>query len=96
MRRQQVQPISAALTDFLRENGLEKPIMERRVAEFWPEVMGNSVARLTRQVEVDNGLLKVKLSSAALRAQLFECRFELIKKLNDAVGAEVIKDVRLI
>ena len=95
MRRQQVQNLSFALTDFLRESGLEKPIMERKVAELWPQVMGKTVAGLTRQVEVENGVLKVKLSNAALRAQLFDCRFELVKKLNDAVGAEVIQDVRL-
>lgn len=80
---------------FLRESGLEQPLMERRVAELWPQVMGEMVARLTRDVTVSDGVLRVKVSSAALRAQLFECRFELVKKMNVAVGANVIHDVRL-
>lgn len=83
--------------EFLRENGMEKPILERRVVEQWPRVMGDTVARLTRSVEVTDGVLYVKLSSAALRSQLFEIRFDLVKKLNEAVGCEgVIRDVRLL
>lgn len=83
--------------EFLRENGMEKPILERRVVEQWPRVMGETVARLTRSVEVTDGVLYVKLSSAALRSQLFEIRFDLVKKLNEAVGCEgVIRDVRLL
>ena len=97
MQRKKMQSIGEALADFLRESGLEKPIMERRIIELWPQLMGESVARLTRDVEVTDGVLYVRLSSAALRSQLFEIRFELVKKLNDAVGCEgVIRDVRLL
>lgn len=96
MFRKQVQPLGAVLAEFLRESGMEKPIMERRVVEQWPKLMGETVARLTRSVEVTDGVLYIKLSSAALRQQLFEMRFELIKKINEAVGCEgVIRDVRL-
>lgn len=95
MRRTQVQSLAEALTDYLRDSGLEKPILERQVAELWPQVMGETVARLTRKVEVEQGVLKVWLSNAALRAQLFECRFDLVRKMNEAVKADVIRDVRL-
>ena len=95
MRRSQIQSLSEILGASLRDMGIEKPLMECRVVELWPEVMGATVARLTRSVEVNNGVLHVKLSSAALRSQLFDCRFELVKKINDAIGAEVIQDVRL-
>lgn len=96
MRRRQVQSIGAVLADFLRENGMEKPMLERRIVEQWPKLMGETVARLTRSVEVTDGVLYVRLNSAALRQQLFDIRFDLIKKMNEAVGCEgVIKDVRL-
>lgn len=97
MQRKKMQSIGEALADFLRESGLEKPIMERRIVELWPQVMGESVARLTREVEVTDGVLYVRLNSAALRSQLFEIRFDLVRRLNEAVGCEgVIRDVRLL
>ena len=87
--------IGDLMVDYLRESGLEKPLLERRMVELWPEVMGSMVARMTRSVEVREGVLYVRLSNAALRAQLFDCRFELVKRLNDAAGAKVLRDVRL-
>ena len=88
--------ISDALVDFLRENGLERSVLAVQVEEVWPRVMGETVSRLTRSVEVKDGVLIVHVSSAALKAQLFENRFELVRKLNEAVGAEAIRDCRIL
>ncbi len=96
MQRHNAQSIGDLLTDYLRETGLEKPLLERQVVELWPEVMGAMVARLTRSVELKNGTLIVHISSAALKAQLFECRHQLVDKINNAVGAQVIDNVRLL
>ena len=88
--------ITDAIVDFLRESGLEQPVMEVQMEEVWPQVMGETVAKLTRSVEVKDGMLIVHVNSAALKAQLFENRFELVKKLNDAVGVQVICDCRIL
>ncbi len=88
--------IADVLNIYLRETGLEKTVLEDKVVALWPEIMGDTVARLTRSVEVRNGMLIVHISSAALKAQLFECRFELVKKINDAVGGNAIRDVRIL
>lgn len=88
--------IADVLNIYLRETGLEKTVLEDKVVALWLEIMGDTVARLTRSVEVRNGMLIVHISSAALKAQLFECRFELVKKINDAVGGNAIRDVRIL
>jgi predicted nucleic acid-binding Zn ribbon protein len=84
------------LAEYLRESGLEKPLMEREVVASWGTLMGDTVARLTRKVELNDGVLVVRLSSAALKAQLFECRRDLVHKMNEHVGCEVVKEVRLL
>ena len=88
--------LTDALVHYLRESGLERSVLEVQVEEVWPQVMGDIVTRLTRSVEVKDGMLIVRVSSAALKTQLFENRFELVRKLNEAVGAEVIKDCRIL
>lgn len=82
--------------DFLRENGLEQPILEQQVIDMWPQVMGRIVTEMTRSVEVKDGVLIVRVQSAALKAQLFENRFELVRKLNEAVGAPALRDCRIL
>ncbi len=88
--------IDEALISFLRESGLEESLMGVQVEELWPQVMGSTVASLTRSVEVKNGMLIVHINSAALKAQLFENRYELVRKLNEAVGAQAIRDCRIL
>ena len=88
--------ITDALFAYLRESGLEQSVLEVQIEETWPKVMGETVTKLTRSVEVRNGMLIVHIDSAALKAQLFENRFELVRKLNEAVGANVIKDCRIL
>ena len=88
--------LTDALFEYLRENGLEQSVLEVQIEEIWPQVMGEMVSKLTRSVEVKDGMLIVHVNSAALKAQLFENRFELVRKLNEAVGAEVIRDCRIL
>ena len=88
--------ITDAIVDYLRESGLEQSVLEVQMEEVWPNVMGETVAKLTRSVDVKDGMLIVHVNSAALKAQLFENRFELVRKLNEAVGAQVIRDCRIL
>lgn len=88
--------ITDALFEYLRESGLEQSVLEVQIEEIWPQVMGEMVNKLTRSVEVKDGMLIVRVSSAALKTQLFENRFELVRKLNEAVGSTVIRDCRIL
>ena len=88
--------LDEALIAYLRESGLEKSVLEVQIEEAWPRVMGDTVTRLTRSVEVKDGVLFVRVNSAALKAQLFENRFELVGKLNEFVGAQVLRDCRIL
>ena len=88
--------LGEALVEFLRDSGLEQSVLEVQIVEAWPKVMGDVVTHLTRSVEVKDGMLIVRVNSAALKTQLFENRFELVRKLNEAVGAQVIRDCRIL
>ena len=88
--------IGEILADFIHGSELEQPLLERKVVALWPEVLGKTVAQMTGEIQVKNGVLLVHIHSAALKAQLFEIRHELVRKLNEAVGAQVLKDIRVL
>jgi len=81
------------LLAFLRQEGLETPLLEFRITQAWPEVMGDTINRYTRQVFVLEGKLHVQLTSAPLRQNLMMEHKRIARKLNDHVGSQVISDV---
>lgn len=97
VRKQETQALSDLLSEFLRDNNLEQPFLESKILEAWPTVLGPTVARYTGKMNITNGVLFVHVQSAPLRQELFNCRFQLVERLNAAVGAtSVIKDIRLL
>ena len=96
MKRTDAQTLDSVLAEWIRENGLEKPLLEHRVVEQWGEILGKTIARYSRDIEIKDGMLRVRITNAALRQELFEQRFRLTQKLNDAVGGDVVKDIRLL
>lgn len=96
MKRQNTESLGAVIMQLLREQGLEKPLLEHRVIEAWPRLLGTTVAHYTGKMEVKDGVLYVRIQSAALRHELFLCRLKLVEKLNAEVGADVLSDIRLL
>ena len=94
MFRKDVKNIKDLVMQNLRENGLETPLLQKRLVDAWPEVAGPSVARFTREVSIYNQVLYVKLSSPVLRTELSMRRQSYIDKLNHVVGARIITDIR--
>ena len=78
----------------LREQGLETPLMQKRLVEAWPAVAGPVIASYTLNTYIYNQTLYVRLSSPALRSDLSMRRQELTQQLNAAVGEQVITDIR--
>ena len=93
MRRSKPESIKDILQRFLREQGLETPLNEYRAIKVWPEVAGPAIARLTGDVSFRGGTLYVKITRPALRQDLSLGRTQLIKKVNDAVGAQVVQNI---
>lgn len=87
------QPVHDILLAWLRAQGLETPLLEYRIVQAWPEVMGEVIGRYTRQVFVKDGKLQVQLTSPSLRQNLMMEHKRIAQKLNDHVGAYVISDV---
>ena len=82
-----------ALLVFLREEGLETPLLEYRIVQAWGEVMGSSVGRYTKDVYVREGKLHVGIASSPLRQNLMMEHRRIAERLNQHVGSHVISDV---
>ena len=94
MFRKEVKSIGELILRNLREQGLETPLQQKRLVAAWPEDMGEMIAGYTQDLFIKNQTLFVHLTNPALRADLSMMRLEIVKKLNAAVGSQVIADIR--
>lgn len=94
MFRRKVQPLDNLLNQFLRQEGLESPLLQKRIIAAWDTVTGETVARYTQEKFIKNQTLFVKIINPALRANLSMMQSDLVKKLNAAVGSMVISEVK--
>lgn len=75
--------------------GIETQYQEQRVIALWPEVVGEAIAKESRADAIRNGALFVSVPHDTWRHRLM---FELERfreRLNDAVGGEVVRFIRL-
>lgn len=96
MKKHKAQSIGDLISQYIQGTELEKILLERMVVQKWPDVMGPMIANMTGNIEMKDGTLFVHIHSAALRQQLFECRYDIIKKLNQAINNQFIKDIRIL
>lgn len=94
MFKRNVKSLGDVLNTLLREEGLETPLLQKRLIDSWEDVMGPMVAKYTLNKFISNQTLIVRLSSPALRADLSMRRKQIVMQLNQAVGRIVIADVR--
>lgn len=93
MRRSNVENFGEALRRYLRQEGLETPLNERRAAAVWPDVMGMAIARYTGDIFIRNSVMYVQIKSPALRANLMMGRASIVHRINEAVGAQVVESI---
>lgn len=93
MFKRDVKPLSDLLQTFLRNEGLEIPLKQKRLLAAWDTVAGRVVARYTGEKFIKNQTLFVKMLNPALRQDLSMMRQRLIQQLNEAVGGYIISDI---
>ena len=86
--------LEAILLNFIRTEGLETPLLQKRLIHSWPVVVGPSIAALTGEKYIKNQTLFVKILSPALRQDLSMMRSKLVERLNAEVQAQIITEIR--
>jgi predicted nucleic acid-binding Zn ribbon protein len=94
MLKKNAQPIANILSEFFDENpGLKTSVAEHRAVSAWRELLGEGVSHYTKNVYFRRNVLHVQLSSSVLRAELIMNKQNLIDKLNEHAGMEIVQDI---
>jgi predicted nucleic acid-binding Zn ribbon protein len=84
------QLFGAVLDRLMKQRGWERPKAEATVFGAWEKVVGPDIARHSRPVKLDAGVLTVEAESTAWATQLRLLAATLLKKIAAEVGHNVV------
>lgn len=93
MRRTEPMRVGELLEDFLSTRALGPATMEGRAVELWAEAAGEYVVRATEDVYIRGGVLYVRFSSAAVRAEIFMRRRAIADQINGLLRARIVRHI---
>lgn len=93
MKIQSDRPLGEVIRELIETYRLEGKLNEVKVIDCWEQVVGEMIARHTRDLYIKNSRLFVKIDSPALKNELSYSRSLIADKLNEAVGAKAIEEV---
>lgn len=85
--------MSEALQQFLKESRLKGDVQALQIYDAWESIMGKTVARYTDQIRLIDGKLIITTSVAPLRNELRFQKEKIINKVNELMGAQVVKEL---
>ena len=69
-------------------------VKQYQIWEVWDTVVGEAIARQAQPQQVRNMILWISVSSSTWMQQLEFMKKQIVKRLNEHIGEEVIKDIR--
>lgn len=95
MRRSKTISIAEAIKDYIREMNIGGKLNETAVINSWEEIVGKAISSRTSKIYIRDKVLYVHLNSSVVRNELLMLRSALKEKINQKIGAEVVKDIVL-
>lgn len=85
--------INRLLKNFMNKIPQKTELRRGMVLHFWPEVVGDNINGVTKNLRFEGDKLFVKVESEVWRHEIHANRFSIVKRLNDKVGSKVVKEI---
>lgn len=82
-----------AMDQFLKSSRLKNGIQAIRIEELWEEIMGKTIAKYTEKIQIIGTTLYITTSVAPLKNELLYQKIKIMERVNEALGANTIKEV---
>lgn len=89
IRKPEPDPISEVIQKWLKVHHLEDRFLQADIKAAWEEMMGPMVARHTKNISLDNKIIKIRVDNAPLRQELFMSRTRIVALINQRAGRQI-------
>lgn len=81
------------LLSVLDRLGIKGKLNRYEILDRWPGIVGEQIARVTKADHIEGDKLFVRVTLATWRNELVFLKKDLIKRINDEMKQEIIKDI---
>jgi len=85
--------IGEALKNFLNKSKLRNGIRAVQIEGVWEQLMGKTIAKYTQKIEIINHTLFIQTNAGPLKNELLYQKTQIIQRVNEAFGEQVISQV---
>ncbi|WP_256013354.1 DUF721 domain-containing protein [Desertivirga xinjiangensis] len=93
MNRNNDKTLKEAIEQMLKVYKLKRKFDETSLIAAWPEMMGKAVANRTVQLYIRERKLFIRLDSSVVKNELVMIRSQILDKLNERAGANVLDEI---
>lgn len=88
-------PLKDWLQIFVHSPQLRDKLFQTKIEKVWAEMMGPVIKGYTRKIRLDNQVLYLTIDSASLKSELTIMKESIRTRLNEKLGEEFIKEVKI-
>jgi hypothetical protein len=85
--------INQAIKEFLKKSRIRGDIQALQIEDVWEEIMGKTIARYTKQLQIIGDKLIITTEVAPLKHELVYQREKIKQRVNEALGQKIINEV---
>jgi hypothetical protein len=85
--------INQAIQEFLKKSRIRGDIQALQIEDVWEEIMGKTIARYTKQLQIIGDKLIITTEVAPLKQELIYQREKIKQRVNEALGQKIINEV---
>jgi hypothetical protein len=91
-----LEKIGWVLKKFFIELGIERPVLKYQALFIWHEVVVRKISNVTEPKRISGNRLFVRVLNDAWRNELVFYKKDIINRLNERLGSEIIEEIILL
>lgn len=92
-KRNNEEKLSDTLSQFVNQKNIQPKYHQTGINKIWNDLMGEVIAGYTSSIKVTGNKLILVITSGPLKHELAYNKENLIKKINEKIGSEFIKEI---
>jgi predicted nucleic acid-binding Zn ribbon protein len=86
--------VGDAIEELIAQLGIKTKLKEQDAFVVWEEAVGEQIAKVATPTRMLRGALIVSVRSGVWRNELSMRKQELIQRINQLLGGEIVKDIK--